>query len=79
MRTRIDGGDVMGTFILTGHESIIKCTLHMFKDQPADGPSIGRKHVVGIIISYNLMKYKVVYVLYIFYIRAASIYRNHCD
>jgi hypothetical protein len=31
-------------------ESIINCTLHLFKDQPEDGPTIGPKHVAAIII-----------------------------
>ena len=26
------------------------CTLHLFKDQPEDGPTIGPKHVAAIII-----------------------------
>jgi len=30
-------------------ESIMKCTLHLFKDQPEDGPTIEPKHVAGII------------------------------
>jgi len=29
---------------------IINRTLHLFKDQPKDGPTIGPKHVAGIII-----------------------------
>jgi len=28
----------------------INCTFHLFKDQPEDGPTIGPKHVVEIII-----------------------------
>jgi hypothetical protein len=49
-------------------ESIISCTLHLFKDQPEDGPTIGPKHVAGIITQYNLKKCKVVYdcIMYIF-------------
>jgi len=31
-------------------ESVINYTLHLFKDQPEDGPTIGTKHVAGIII-----------------------------
>jgi len=31
-------------------ESIINRTLHLFKDHPEDGPTIGPKHVAGIII-----------------------------
>jgi len=30
-------------------ESVINCTLHLLKDQPEDGPTIGPKHVAGII------------------------------
>jgi hypothetical protein len=30
--------------------NIINCTLHLFKDQPADGPTIKPKHVAGFII-----------------------------
>jgi hypothetical protein len=30
-------------------ESIINCTLHLLKGQPEDGPTIGLKHVAGII------------------------------
>jgi len=38
---------------------IINCTLHLFKDQPEDGSTIGPKRVDGITI--YLIKYKVVY------------------
>jgi len=31
-------------------ENIINCAFHVFKDQPEDGPTIGPKHVAGIII-----------------------------
>jgi len=31
-------------------ELIINCTLHLFKDQPEDVPTIGPKHVAEIII-----------------------------
>ena len=34
---------------------IINCTLRMSKDQPEDGPTIGPKHVAGIITEYNLI------------------------
>jgi len=30
--------------------NIINCALHLFKDQPEDGPKIGPKHVAGFII-----------------------------
>ena len=43
--------------------------LHLFKDQSEDGPTVGAKHVAGIITLYNLIKYKDVYdciILYIF-------------
>ena len=40
----------MRTFILTGHETIINCTLHLFNDQPEDGPSIGTNCAAGFII-----------------------------
>jgi len=33
-------------------------------NQPEDGPTIGRKHVTGIIILYNLIKYEFVYDIY---------------
>jgi hypothetical protein len=36
-----------------GQKAIVhlyNCTLHLFKDQPEDGPTIGPKHVAGIII-----------------------------
>jgi len=32
------------------NEAIINFTLHLFKDQPEDGPTIGPKHVAAIII-----------------------------
>ena len=50
-------------------ESIINFTLHLFRYQPEDGPTAGTKHVAGIIIYYNLIKYKVVYdcIIYILY------------
>jgi len=46
------------TFILTNfrntrsrkYEDNINCTLHLFKDQSEDGPTIGPKHVAGFII-----------------------------
>jgi hypothetical protein len=38
------------------------------KDQPEYGPTIGLKHAAGIIIQYKLIKYKVVYDCYIFFI-----------
>jgi len=28
--------------------SLYNCTLHLFKDQPEDSPTIGPKHVAGI-------------------------------
>ena len=31
-------------------ERVINCTLHLFKDQPEDGPTVGPKHIAGIII-----------------------------
>jgi len=31
-------------------ESIINCTLQLFKDQPEDGPTIGPKNVAEIVI-----------------------------
>jgi len=42
-------------------ENIMNCTIHLFKDEPEDGSTIGPKHVAGIITWYNLIKYKVVY------------------
>ena len=42
-------------------ESIMNCTIHLFKDQPEDGPTIGPKNVAGIITWYNLIKCKIVY------------------
>jgi len=39
----------------------MNCTIHLFKDQPEDGPTIGPKHVAGIITWYNLIKYKMMY------------------
>jgi len=30
-------------------DNAFKCTLHLLKDQPEDGPKIGPKHVAGII------------------------------
>jgi hypothetical protein len=32
---------------------LYNCTLHLFKDQPEDGPTFGPKHVAGIVILYN--------------------------
>ena len=29
---------------------LYNCTLHLFKDQPEDGPTIGPKHAAGIVI-----------------------------
>ena len=45
------------------------CTLHLFKDEPEDGPTVMPKHVPGIIIQYNLIKYKIVCdcIIYILY------------
>jgi hypothetical protein len=39
------------------------------KDQPEDDPTIGPKRVAGIIICYDLIKYKVMYecIIYILY------------
>jgi hypothetical protein len=38
----------------------VECTtFHLLKDQPKDDPKIGPKLVAAIIISYNLIKYKV--------------------
>jgi len=39
----------------------MNCTIHLFKDQPEDGRTIGPKHVAGIITWYNLIEYKIVY------------------
>ena len=56
-------------------KSVINCTVHLFKDLPEDGPTIGPKHVAGIIIQYNLIKYKAVYycITYILYFILAYI------
>ena len=45
-------------------------------NQPEDGRTIGPKHLAGILILYNLIKFKVVYVLYILYYILAYIQHN---
>ena len=54
--------------------------LHLFKDQPEDGPTTGPKHVAGIITKYNLIKYNVVYdciiYIYIFALKENYFYRK---
>jgi hypothetical protein len=44
-------------------------TLHLFKDQPEDGPTVGPKLVAAVIILYHPIKYKIVYdyIIYIVY------------
>ena len=54
----------------------VECTC---SEQREDGATIGPKHVAGIIIQYNLIKYKVVYDYYIFFILYFSVYSTHRD
>jgi hypothetical protein len=52
--------------------------VYLFKDQPEDGPTIGPKHVAGIIIWYIIIEYKIVYdcIVYILYYILAYIQHN---